>query len=71
MIRENDLEPEFLDTVTIKVTCSFDTFVTVNVKKYNDEYEEYEDIEKQLKQMSDFELLEDAENVQIEDFKKC
>ena len=48
---------------TMKVECTFTTFVTV----YGDDPESWE---QQLKEMKQDDLLYDAENVEIQDYEK-
>ncbi len=52
---------------TVKVECSFTTYVRVKVGKYKDIDDEIDDINEQVDKMSNEELLEEVDKINIED----
>ena len=66
-------EPKGDNYKTIKVECSFTTYVQVEIGKFKDPDDEWEDIERQLYQMSKEskeELLEEVDKIEIEDWSE-
>lgn len=55
-------------TRTIKVECSFTTYVTVEVDPRQSGEEQFDDIEAQINKMDRYDLLEEADKIRIEDF---
>ena len=64
-------EPDDDNHITLKVSCSFTTYIRVEVGKYKDPDEEFEDIERQVYQTSKDELLEECDKIEIEDWEEC
>ena len=64
-------EPKGENYKTIKVQCSFTTYIQVEIGKYKDPDDEFNDIERQIYQTDKYELLEEADKVEIEDWEEC
>lgn len=72
-MNNEQIEPKYdeYEEKTIKIECSFTSYVTIHLKKeYENEDERYEDIEQNLKELKDFELIEECDNIEIEDWKE-
>lgn len=65
-----NLEPKFDNYKTIKVECSFTTYIQVEVGRFKDPDDEFEDIDRQVLQASKDELLEEADKIEIEDWSE-
>ena len=63
---EENIEEE--EMITVKVECSFTTYVTVKKGNYRDPEEEYDDIKEQIQNKDMYDLLEECDKVNIEDF---